>query len=226
VDMDLQGGDVSIFMNISSKGGLAEVAQEAEYTDPSLLETYLCPHMSGVRVMPAPGSPEQADLVTPAHAEGILKALKESYDYIVVDTAAAINEITLTCLEVSDQILVMLNQDLPTLRHARVNMEILERLNLTFKTRLILNRFRNDGIKIKDLEKNINSSITGTLPEDTETVSGSINKGHPFVLTRPSAEITRSLNELASSLSAPSDAAGEEQTAAPKKSIIGKIFSF
>lgn len=226
VDMDLQGGDVSVFMNISSKGGLAEVAQEAEYTDPSLLETYLCPHMSGVRVMPAPGSPEQADLVTSAHAEGILKALKESYDYIVVDTAAAINEITLTCLEVSDQILVMLNQDLPTLRHARVNMEILERLNLTFKTRLILNRFRNDGIKIKDLEKNINSSITGTLPEDTETVSGSINKGHPFVLTRPSSEITRSLNELASSLSAPSDVSGEEQTVGPKKSIIGKIFSF
>jgi len=226
VDMDLQGGDISVFMNISSKSGLAEVAQESEYSDPSLLETYLCPHMSGVRVMPAPGSPEQADLVTSTHAEGILRALKDSYDYIVVDTPAAINEITLTCLEVSDQIMVMLNQDLPTLRHGRVNMEILEKLNLTFKTRLILNRFRNDGIKIKDLEKNINSTITGTLPDDTDTVSISINKGHPFVLTRPSSEITISLNEMAASLISLSDISGIEKTEAPKKSIIGKIFSF
>ncbi|MFZ5646643.1 MAG: response regulator [Bacillota bacterium] len=226
VDMDLQGGDVSIFMNISSKGGLAEVVQETEYSDPSLLETYFCPHMSGVRVMPAPGSPEQAELITAAHTEGILTALKESYDYIVVDTPAALNEVTLTCLEVSDQILVMLNQELPTLRHARVNMEILEKLSLTFKSKLILNRFRNDGIKLKDLEKNINTSISGTLPEDTETVSASINKGYPFVLTRPSAEITRSINDLASSLVATSDLPKEEKETQPRKSIIGKLFSF
>lgn len=226
VDMDLQGGDVSIFMNISSKSGLADVVQESDYSDTSLLETYFCPHMSGVRVLPAPGSPEQAELITAAHAEGILTNLKDSYDYIVVDTPAALNEITLTCLEVSDQILVMLNQELPTLRHARVNMELLEKLSLTFKSKLILNRFRSDGLKLKDLEKNINTLISGTLPEDTETVSMSVNKGHPFVLTRPSAEITNSVNHLASSLMAAPGLSKEEKEAQPRKSIIGKLFSF
>jgi pilus assembly protein CpaE len=224
VDMDLQGGDVSLFMNISPRGGLAEVAQEEDFSDTSLLETYLYPHMSGVRVLPAPGTPEHAHLVTAAHAEGILKALKDSYNYIVVDTPAAINEITLACLEGSDDILVMFNQDLPTLRHVRINMEILEKLNLNRKVKLILNRFRPDGLKIKDLEKNINSTISITLPEDRETVTGSVNKGHPFVLTRPSAEITRCLNELAAQLISPgitAETGGEK----PQKSIIGKLFS-
>ncbi|HBV98142.1 MAG: histidine kinase [Peptococcaceae bacterium BICA1-7] len=229
VDMDLQGGDVSVFLNISAKGGVSDVVQESDYSDPSLLETYLCPHMSGIRVLPAPGSPEQAELVAASHAEGILKALKDSYDYIIVDTAAAINEITLVCLEMSDQILVLLNQELPSLRHARVNMEILEKLGLTFKSRLILNRYRNDGLKLKDLEKNINSSINATLPDDGETVSMSINKGQPFVMTRPSAEITSQLGNLASSLTPEQTRAakgpdGAEET--PRKSLIGKIFSF
>ncbi|MHB8918771.1 MAG: AAA family ATPase [Desulfocucumaceae bacterium] len=225
VDMDLQGGDISVFMNISAKGGLAEVVQEAEYTDPSLLETYFCPHMSGVRVMPAPSSPEQAELVTAAHAEGILKTLRDSYDYILVDTAAAISEITLACLEASDQIMVIINQDLPTLRHTRINLEILEKLNLTEKTKLILNKARTDGLKIKDLEKHVNFSITATLPDDSEVVLNSINKGHPFVLTRPSAEITQVFHKLSSLLAAPGSlevAGGENQ----RKSIIGKIFSF
>ncbi|MFZ5595956.1 MAG: AAA family ATPase [Bacillota bacterium] len=228
VDMDLQGGDVLVFMNISTKSGLAEVVQETDYADPSLLETYFCPHMSGVRILPAPGSPEQADLITATHAEDILKSLKASYDYILVDTAAAINEITLSCLELSDHIMVIINQDLPTLRHARVNLEILEKLNLTDRTKIILNRYHNDGLKIKDLEKNINTTVTAALPEDNETVSASINKGHPFVLTRPSAQITKSFTDLADSLGgtpAPSEN-GEEAGAPPKKSIIGKIFSF
>ncbi len=226
VDMDLQGGDISVFMNISAKGGLAEVVQEAEYADPSLLESYLCPHMSGVRVLPAPGSPEQADLITAAHAEDILKALKNSYDYVLVDTPAHINDITLACLEASDSILIVINQELPALRHAKVNMEILEKLNLTGKARLILNRFRTDGLKIKDLENHINSAVWGTLPEDIQTVSHSINKGHPFVLTRPSAEITNCFQNLASLLSTPAPPQAQKEEQAPRRSIIGRIFSF
>lgn len=225
VDMDLQGGDISIFLNISFKGGLTEIAQEADYCDHSLLETYLCPHMSGIRVLPAPSSPEQAELITAAHVEGILKALKESYDYVVVDTAAAINDITLSCLEVADHILVMINQNLPTLRHAKVNMELLEKLGHASKTKLILNRYRSDGLKINDLESNINSTISETMPEDNAVVSGSINKGHPFVLTKPTAEITDSYNNLALMLTAPRASAGVSENL-PRKSIISKIFSF
>jgi len=226
VDMNLQGGDVSVFMNISAKGGLAEVAQEADYADPSLLETYLCPHMSGVRILPAPGSPEQAELVTAAHAGEILQSLKEVYDYILVDTPAAISDITLACLEISDQILIMVNQDLPALRHARMNLEILEKLGLAGRHRLVLNRCRTEGLKVKDLEKHISAAIWADLPEDSEVVLNSINKGHPFVLTRPGTEITDAFHRLSSLLSAPGAAAGSEAASAPRKSIIGRLFSF
>jgi pilus assembly protein CpaE len=224
VDMDLQGGDVSVVMNIPAKGGLAELAQETDYSDPSLLETYFCPHMSGVRILPAPASPEQADLVTATHAEEILKTLKDTYDYILVDTPAALNDVTLACLEASDRILMVINQELTTLRHARTNIEILEKLNLFEKSRLLLNRFRGDGLKIKDLEKHISTPIWSTIPEDTDTVSSSINKGHPFVLTRPSADITGSFHKLSSLLVAAGSAGDAEQQ--PRKSIIGRIFSF
>lgn len=226
VDMDLQGGDIAVLMNIQPKGGLAEVVQENEYSDPSLLETFMCPHMSGVRVLPAPALPEHAELVTAHHAEEILKSLKNSYDYIFVDTPAALNDITLICLEMSDQILVTINQDLPTLRHARICLELLEKLNLTEKARLLINRFREGSLKIKDLEKHINCPVWASIPEDTEIVTASANKGHPFVLTRPSAEITGSFYKMVSLLALKGTAGDIDTEKQPRKSVIGRIFSF
>jgi len=228
VDMDLQGGDISVFLNITSKGGLAEIAQETDYSDPSLLETYFCPHMSGIRVLQAPDSPEQAELITATHVEGILQSLKDLYDYIVVDTPTAINEITLTCLEASEQILVMINQELPTLRHARINLEILEKLNLSAKSRLILNRFHANGLKVKDLEKNINSTISSILPDDSATVTGSINKGQPFSMARPSNAITQSFFELADKIAGNKATKATEVNPREKvsaRSVVRKIFS-
>lgn len=226
VDMDLQGGDVSVFMNIPAKGGLAEVAQEEDYSDPSLLETYFCPHMSGVRILPAPASPEQADLVTANHAEEILKTLKNNYDYILVDTPAALNDITLACLESSDLIMIIANQELPALRHIKVNLEILQKLNLHSQSRIVLNRFRPEILKIKDLESHINSTVWSVIIEDAATVTGSINKGRPFVLTRPSAEITVGFRKLASQLANDGSTEAAELEIQPQKSLIGRIFSF
>ncbi|MCL6610163.1 MAG: response regulator [Peptococcaceae bacterium] len=226
VDMDLQGGDVSVFMNIPAKGGLAEVAQEEDYSDPSLLETYFCPHMSGVRILPAPASPEQAELVTAIHAEEILKTLKNTYDYILVDTPAALNDVTLACLESSDRIVIIANQELPALRHIKVNLEILQKLNLHGRSRIVLNRFRPEILKIKDLESHINSTVWAVIIEDAATVTSSINKGRPFVLTRPSAEITVGFRKLASQLANDGSAETAELEKQPQKSIIGRIFSF
>lgn len=225
-DMDLQGGDVAVFMNITAKGGLAEVVQEEDYADTSLLESYFCPHMSGARILPAPASPEQAELVTATHAENILKALKDSYDYILVDTPAVINDVTLACLEAADHILMVINQELPTLRHAKVNMEILEKLNMAPKARLVLNRFRSGGLKIKELEKNINTGLSAIMPENTEIVLSSVNKGQPFVITRPSDEITRSIQELATQLTAPAAKpdAGEQKTSGKIIKAIDRMF--
>ena len=233
VDLNLQGGDVAVMLNITSRGGLAELVQENDYADPSLLESYLSPHFSGVRVLLAPASPELAETVPAEKVEEILKTLKGSYDFVVVDTAVTLNDVTLVCLELSDHILTVLTQDLPALKHARNNLAILEKLNLTYKTRLLLNREKTDALKIQEVEKNIGINISASLPEDDKTVGASVNKGQPFVLTQPGAPITRALLNLGATLaqtesSVSSGAAppAEDMTRPARKSLIGKLFSF
>lgn len=226
VDMDLQGGDVAVILNIATKGGIAEMVQETDYADPSLLESYLSPHLSGVRVLLAPGAPELAETISPEHAEEILKSLKKNYDYVVVDTSAALNDVTLACLESSDHILVFTTQDLTSLRHARTNLEVLEKLSLTFKARLILNRERADALNTKEVEKNLGANLSAGLPEDDKTVGTSVNKGQPFVLTSPGAPISNAVKNLALLLSQSACPQPEDKQQAVKKTLLGRLFSF
>lgn len=228
VDMDLQGGDISVFMNLPASTGLDEIVKEDDYTDPSLLETYLTPHLSGVRVITAPSSPEKADLVSSDHAEGIITALKNNYDYILLDISAALNDINIACLETADLILLITDQDLPALRHAKVNIDILKKLNLAENTRLIVNRKRNYSIKITELERHLDFKVWYSLPDETNTVNGSINQGKPFVLSKPTAEISTAFNKMAAMLDENCNMMPAKKAVSKNngKSLLNKIFNF
>ncbi|MBM7855620.1 pilus assembly protein CpaE [Desulfohalotomaculum tongense] len=224
LDLDLTAGDASVMLNINVKGTISDLVQEDDNFDFSLVDTFLVPHLSGTRILPAPSSPEQAELVHPQHIEQILKTLKSNFDYVIIDTAPVYSDINLGVLEASDQILLVLNQDLTTLKHVKTAQEILRTLNYSSKIRVILNQHTPDGIKIKDLEKTLGITLTAAIPEDQKTVRNAINKGLPFVMNQSSSRISTSVKELISvlNLSKP----GEVKETSPKKSLVSKIFSF
>ncbi|NTW05630.1 MAG: MinD/ParA family protein [Peptococcaceae bacterium] len=228
VDMDLQGGDISVFMNLPASAGLDEIVKEDDYTDPSLLETYLTPHLSGVRVITAPSSPEKADLVNSDHVEGIITALKTNYDYVFLDISAALNDINIACLEISDLIILVADQNLPTLRHAKANINILKKLNLAENARLVINRKRNDSIKFAELEKHLDFKVWYSLPDEMNTVDSSINQGKPFTLNKPTAEISIAFNKMAAMLDENCNRLPIKQVLSEnkEKSLLNKIFNF
>ncbi len=224
VDLNLQGGDVAVMLNLLPRGSIAELVQEEDRMEYSLVNTYLVPHLSGLKVLPAPLSPEQAEVVTAEHVEGILNLLKSNYDYVIIDTSPLFNDLNLVAMEAADDILLTCTRDLPSIRHTKTDMEVLESLNLSGKVKLILNQSTLDyGIKISDLEKSFNPAPAALLPYDEKTVLSSINKGHPFVMTHTNSKISQSIKFLASKFEQlPS---GQAAGAVPKKSLIGKFFS-
>ncbi|MGB9802891.1 AAA family ATPase [Desulfofundulus sp.] len=232
VDLDLAGGDTAVILNMPTRGTIAEVVQEPDYAELSLLESYLAPHFSGVGVLLSPADPEQAENVTGGQVTEILQTLKKNYDYVVVDTPAFLNDVTLSALEAADRVIVLATQDLPALRHARLNIDILERLNFQAKTRLVLNKARPDMLRPDELEKNLNFSLWHTVPSEEKIVLSSINRGMPFVLGEAGSAISQSISELAGLLLQWEEEAvargkiiSENQTGSrERKSLLGKFF--
>lgn len=223
IDLDLQFGDIAIMLNVSVKNTISDLIKEINQLDSDLMDDYLVTHFSGVKVLPAPIKPEYAEYITAAHTEKILKVLKENYHYIIVDTSANFHETVLTSLDMSDKILFVSTLDLPTIKNVKSGLDVMESLHYSKeKINVILNKASEQfGIKYKDFENTLKHPIWAYVPEDSQTVITSANKGFPFVMTRAETKVAKAILGIGEELTKE-----KENTEKENKGALKKIFGF
>ncbi|MCX7745538.1 MAG: response regulator [Clostridia bacterium] len=226
VDLDLQFGDTAIMLNVSVKNTISDLIKEISQLDGDLMEDYLVTHFSGVRVLPAPIKPEYAEYITASHVEKIIKTLKESYHYIIIDTSASFHETVLTSLDMSDRILFVSTLDLPTIKNIKSGLDIMESLHYPKeKINIVLNKASEQfGIKYKDFENTLKHPIWSFVPEDSQTVITSANKGFPFVMTRTETKVAKAIINIANEVIKEKDIMDKDKD--KEKSGLKKIFGF
>jgi pilus assembly protein CpaE len=202
VDMDLQFGDIAIILNVSVKNTINDLIKDLGQTDSKQIDEYLVSHFSGVRVLPAPIKPEYAEYITSQHVEKIINLLKESYHYIIIDTSASFEETVLSVLDLSDEILFLSTLDLPTIKNVKTGMDVMDSLRYPQeKIKIVLNKASEQyGIKYKDFESVLKQQIWAYIPEDSQTVITSANKGFPFVMTRTETKVAKAVLGIAENI--------------------------
>lgn len=226
VDMDLQFGDVALFLNIVPKRTIADLMKDIDHIDNldgSILDTYMTKFKDNVRVLAAPLRPEQADDVKVSHLAKIIKEMQYNYDYIVIDTAPIFNDIMFKVLDLSTMIMVATSQDLPTLKNVRLCLEILESLRYPKeKVKVVLNRANSlGGMSVKDSEELLQRKLLVCMPSDGKTVVAAVNQGIPFVISSPETNVAQIMFKLAHYVTS-----GQEKESVgltPKSSIRGII---
>lgn len=221
VDLDLQFGDIAIMLNVSLKSTISDMIKEINQIDSSNIEDYMVTHFSGIKVLPAPVKPEYAEYITPSHVTKIINSLRGRFHYIVVDTSNSFNETVLSALDLSDKILCVSTLDLPTIKNIKSGLDIMESLHYSNeKISMVLNKACEQyGIKYKDFEETLKYPIWSYIPEDSQTVITSANKGFPFVITRSETKVAKSIIGMAREL------AGEDENKQLKeKSGFKKLF--
>lgn len=198
IDLDLQFGDIAIMLNVSVKNTISDLIKEINQLDRELMEEYLVTHFSGVQVLPAPIKPEYAEYITGNHVEKIINTLRDNYHYIIIDTSANFHETVLTTLDMSDRILFISTLDLPTIKNVKAGMDVMEALNYPpDKINVVLNKASEQyGIKYKDFENTLRHPIWSYIPEDSQTVITSANKGFPFVMTRAETKVAKAIMDI------------------------------
>jgi pilus assembly protein CpaE len=224
VDLDLSFGDVGVVLNLTEGKTISDLFRENRSVTPEILGNYLLRHFSGIDILPAPLSPQDAEYITADQVAGLLKLLQEQYDYVIVDTPANFQEINLQALELADEILMLLTRDIATIKNTRTSLSIFDSLHLRGKTRVVLNRSeQNQGVEIPELEKSLGMTVYHQLPGDDRTVPVSLNKGVPFMVSSPQAEISRSFRRLAERLANGRCTVNSEEKQGRK--LISRIFS-
>ncbi|MDK2821782.1 MAG: pilus assembly protein CpaE [Clostridia bacterium] len=225
VDLDLQFGDIPVFFNVIPRKSIVELVQEKSKLNIQLIEDYLLTHISKVKILPAPLRPEYAELIKAENVSLILEILKQNYDYIIIDTPPFFHDTTLSALEMSNQLLLIMTLDLPSIKNMKLTLDLLEPLNQKSKSKLILNRATEHlGISVNDVEKSLDFLIAEKIPSDGKLVVTSVNKGMPFVLTNPNAKVSKSIDKIAQLVVKDNGYQNDLKEAAKRKSLFSKIF--
>ena len=76
-------------------------------------------------MLAAPLEPAFADDITTAGLLQIIGVLSTMFDWVVIDTASLLDELLLSLLEKSDQIAMVVDMDLPSVKNAKLALETL-----------------------------------------------------------------------------------------------------
>jgi pilus assembly protein CpaE len=203
IDLDLELGETALLLGVEPRFSFVDLVRNFHRVDAGLLASYIERHDSGVELLSAPFHPAKAETVTGDQIRQILHFLKLHYDYIIVDTSKSFSPPTLATFEQADQVYLITNVDLPSLRNITRCLPLLERMGAVKGDewlRLVVNRYQSsDPITLKEIQKTLGLPVYWTLGNDFESVMNSINSGKPVVMTEKSA-FARDLKSLVSTM--------------------------
>lgn len=186
IDGSLQFGDVSVMLNMKAVTSIADLSDRGNELDHELISSISQVHRSNLNVLLAPPRPEMADVVTEANIKQLLSALKESFDFIIVDTTSFLSEKTLAILDMSDRIVLIAQQNLSSLKNVSRFFDLAESLEYeTQKVWLVVNRAKTKqgkGISVHDVGKALKRAVYSTIPNDEISVNDASNQGVPLVM--------------------------------------------
>ncbi|MGJ7919178.1 AAA family ATPase [Neobacillus sp. LXY-4] len=218
IDANLQFGDVALYFDLKPKRTIYEWVKEAYDQSNYTIDQYLIQHSSGVSVLSAPLRPEFFEFISADHMEKAIEELKNSFEIIIIDTPAYLSEIHLICLQNSDEIFVMMTNDVPILRTTKLYIDTMDSLNFKGKVKLIMNRVnKNKGLDGKRVEEILGMPIFALLPDQETVVKASLNEGIPFILSQPKSPISKAVIEFTEKFSGNNEEVKQSQ----KREIFG-----
>ena len=126
--------------------------------------------------------------------------LAETHDYVIVDTPGRLTEDTLAMLDAATLILIVVTYMTAAVANARAAIDTFEALGYKGQKPILLVVNQSDtasGMSRGGLEHALNLPVIGEIPTDWKTVSDSLNKQTPFVVSHPTSPISKAIDALA-----------------------------
>jgi pilus assembly protein CpaE len=220
VDGNLQFGDVAVFVNEQGKNTIVDLAPRAEELDPEIVEEVMLKHSaSGLHILAAPSRPEYAEQVSSGQFARVLEYLKQLYSYVVIDTASLLTDVTLAAIDLSDLVVLVSTQDIPSIKNCRLFLDLSQTLDMS-RDRIMfaMNKYdKRINITPERVAENLKQEVSSVIPLDEATVMKAVNRGVPFVLESKNQPASRGILSLAENVRA--RIAAQEAVEEPNRTV-------
>src|SRR6266404_3546555 len=194
VDLDLQRGDVASFVNLAPVHSLATIAAAPGEVDEIFLASALTRHPSGVSILTAPPTMEEAESVTDREVEIALRLMRSQFGFTIVDTPRVITAPVAAAFEESDRILVLTDLSVPSVRAAHRAFELLARLEIPHdRAELVITQVGGGPVDVRKVEQVMGRETFASIPHD-DAAGTAMNDGVP--LNGRPTRLTAAIDEL------------------------------
>jgi pilus assembly protein CpaE len=200
VDFNLEFGDVAIALQVDPVRTISDALGMQGGLDKHGVASLVITYADRLDVLLAPTQPADAEFITPTLVGEILELLKETYDFVVIDSPPAFNDVVLKCFDVADAYVLLTTLDMLALKNFKITLDTLDALGYPrSRWRVALNRCDSRvGLTPEDMEQIIGLPITTKLPS-TKDVPASLNRGVTLATEDPKNPFSRAVIELAQS---------------------------
>ena len=183
-DLHLMYGDCALFLGAEPRFSIADVLENGNRFDQAFLRGVVVKHPGGPDLL---GSSSQ--LKSPStdlhRIETLLELARMQYTHTFLDLPRSDSGV-LDALSGITAIVVVVNQDVATLRAARAIGSTLRQRYGPSKVRFALNRHDPQAeITTRDVEDALGEAVAAVIPSDYRTAVQAVNSGIPLVLGWP-----------------------------------------
>jgi pilus assembly protein CpaE len=184
VDLKPGLGEVGLFLGVRPRFTMIDAIDNLHRLDREFLKELVIKHKSGLEILAGsdqidrPGAPDGGAI------EELFRLLARQYEYILVDAGSQINACSVAALYTADQMFLVANPDVPSVRNAQRLLDRVRQLGACGEcVRVLLNRAAEPyPIPPKQIEGALGHPIHHTFPSDYKTVSAALNSGVPLAL--------------------------------------------
>lgn len=142
------------------------------------------------------------DSLAPGCVLHTIDLLRSMFKYVVVDCGARMTAPIEECLELSNQVYVVTNLSVPSVRHSKWAIQLIQdRVGSSVPTSMVVNRYRSrDAELLRQAEELLRMKAAWLIPNDYGAVSQSLDEGTSFIQHSPRAEVSQYYSKRAAEL--------------------------
>ncbi|UQB43067.1 AAA family ATPase [Thiomicrospira microaerophila] len=144
LDLNVPLGDTSLYLDMDENRMYTVTDFIHNFTrfDDKLIYKSLNQHPSGLYVLPLPAEIAELDSLNGHMIKNILEVLRKYFDHIVIDCADNFSDVILSCLDQADNIVLVSETSLSSLRATNKGLQVIRRLGYNEAAiKLIMNRY-------------------------------------------------------------------------------------